>query len=1631
MSLLDAYEEGTLQTAKAMDAAPLPEPVPEPKHSAWTVLPRALAGAALEVAGNLVDVGSMIGQVVEGETRDYGDFEPLNTRPEASRPHYEMAREMRPDPLTAGLAENVIFGVGKGLTKAAFAVTAGGVIPGAAAFGLSEGMTTSEDLAEQGVDAATRQKVGTVTGVVSGASVILPVAGTSLLKTAGLVAAGGPAAYIAQETIIKDILEEADYQKIADQHDPLDPVGLAVSTLLPAAFGAMAMRGAFKGKATQEELDAAMVHNTTMKADQFEAETPQAVEAMKQAEESVQAAKPIYEHTGPVGKAITERLMGLGTDPKEAADKGLLWDSFFKSMEARTGQPADELMGRYFDRVFKAEDVPEGVMGQGKAYGFDQIQTPEFKAWSGDAPFVPKEEANTKTFKTGEPVVVEAYHGTSRPDRVGETFKKSRATSGPMAFHTSNPELASGYAQGKNDTSLALEDQNYSNWFKFKPKGERSPIDIERAWHRLDPETKAKIEEIAPTLRQDEDGNVISEPGNTSGNGSYDYNLSETRRGYDKRGNPLKALVEDWLNSGVLFDDEEKFMQVLQQAGFPVKDVTYDSPHAQYPFVYKNFIRMKNPLVTDDIPQSVFDALNAAAKRDRSRAQQYGADMWDKNTKTLKEWVQFLNDPSTQQHAWTSIPDKVTKILKELGYDGIIDESGKNGGEKHPVYIPFEESQVKSAIGNKGTFSRDTSNILKQSAPIWYSQLSKTIADAPEKVFGSAKQVKDWLNSNASKLGVKKDEIDATGILDWLETQGKNKVSKADIAAYLEQGGVKVQEVMLSDAEKDITDSLRPENADKPVPASTKYSDRVLPGGENYRELLLTLPAKVPEHEFASIAQMKNFLVNNPRSDLEGLSDLDKFKALNKERRKAGEQPKAFQSSHFDQPNIIAHVRFNERIDAEGRRVCFLEEVQADKGQMWRKLKAKIENGTATESDKAEFAKLDAMPFNETKAWTALALKRMIRYAADNGFDRIAWTNGEQQAARYDLSKQLSAIEYKRFKDGHGFLIADDKNGETVIRNQQVTDETLEDYVGKEVAKLLLESEPIDYGATQSHVLTGLDLKVGGEGMKGFYDQIIPQVANDVLKKLGGGKVGDVKIGDAEAAKYSVILPNGKEVHTSDSMKNAEAVAKTFDGAKVRENQTSMSQPGFDITPALREKVMGGMPLFQGDRGFLQLGSKMSIGLLSSADKSTFLHESGHFFLEVMNDLSKEVPDLQSDMDTVHQWMGIKGDTPEARSQAWNAMTLEEKRPFHEQWARGFEQYLMEGKAPTSALKEAFARFRDWLIEIYKSAEALNVTLSDDVRKVMDRMLTVKESEPRQVPASEGVPPPRVSVGEVPAGNSDLDQALASGEPQLATQRPLDDPDLQAMIQDMAENETGWAERGGFLLRSGSEVAGEETISRTKWIPKAEWWPDRPAQGKKRLNEAEVSEAIRKHIAGEPLKPLEQRTVEYMGMIANDRLNSMNMLGEEEFAHTMDDVAAESIEPTTEKVFDSQAVGRARELNPEAAMQAIERYDVHDDDAIFMAEIRSILDESKQQSIENASDIGQDTGKETDPVQSEAERIAAENPERRIPIGTDQDGNPLTVSVREYLDEARAQADQARQDVNLIKAAAECLLGQL
>lgn len=125
------------------------------------------------------------------------------------------------------------------------------------------------------------------------------------------------------------------------------------------------------------------------------------------------------------------------------------------------------------------------------------------------------------------------------------------------------------------------------------------------------------------------------------------------------------------------------------------------------------------------------------------------------------------------------------------------------------------------------------------------------------------------------------------------------------------------------------------------------------------------------------------------------------------------------------------------------------------------------------------------------------------------------------------------------------------------------------------------------------------------------------------------------------------------------------------------------------------------------------------IRLFERADRSTFAHEAGHFFLEAFKQLATDPQAPQGMIDdfrTINEYLGRD---PEDTSE----YTVDQQ----ETWARSFEAYIMEGKAPSIALRSAFERFKAWLTRIYRQVANLQVELSPEIRDVMDRMLATEE----------------------------------------------------------------------------------------------------------------------------------------------------------------------------------------------------------------------------------------------------------------------------------------------------------------
>jgi hypothetical protein len=439
-----------------------------------------------------------------------------------------------------------------------------------------------------------------------------------------------------------------------------------------------------------------------------------------------------------------------------------------------------------------------------------------------------------------------------------------------------------------------------------------------------------------------------------------------------------------------------------------------------------------------------------------------------------------------------------------------------------------------------------------------------------------------FLNDILKGENVKADEVKWIGLDEFLK--GKKNVTREEVQQFIAANKVDVREVALGGADNTFTDpqkaiayvaeregmtpqqvmdnwgytdqrdyltlandmaQLDPVNGSLPA----KFGGYTLPGGQNYREILLTLPRS-------------NFEKPGPGGQVP-FSD-------------------AFRSTHWDQENVLAHIRVNDRVDADGKKMLLIEEVQSDWHQAGRdkgyipkdisavELKATVNNSadqpyyevrTASGQFVANILDVPVEAGNEARAvteaqrflrnrgipgavpdapmkdtWYQLALKRALKYAADNGYERVGLTTGKRQVERYpEAMRQIAdeivwdsyvgggkAITVKK-NGGNVFGAEIDKNGVIVRSNvSKAVGKPLNEVIGKSMADKAINAP--------SGEIKGTDFTVGGEGMKKYYDEVYPQFLAKYGKKWDA-KVGQttVQADGAEPVRYIDITPQMRE----------------------------------------------------------------------------------------------------------------------------------------------------------------------------------------------------------------------------------------------------------------------------------------------------------------------------------------------------------------------------------------------------------------------------------------------------------------------------------------------------------------------
>jgi hypothetical protein len=586
-------------------------------------------------------------------------------------------------------------------------------------------------------------------------------------------------------------------------------------------------------------------------------------------------------------------------------------------------------------------------------------------------------------------------------------------------------------------------------------------------------------------------------------------------------------------------------------------------------------------------------------------------------------------------------------MREHLKADGVIWQSPRGN-----VAVAWSPEQIKS-IHNRGTFDESDANILfsrtetpQESAGGFRSAAAAAIDKMPPKMEAAA-----FINY-LKKAGVKDDEIRWSGIEDAIE--GKASITKVEAEAALSHP---VLEKKVSGSSGDVAQMQADSNkllelheqsfnsvgennpykkphdefdqneliafekyvkekygvdtvseldrliAQKSGVKYEQYSSKGV--GGNYREELTTLDT--PMQDGIKIIDGDDGYWYAEKAPYDGSVVVDSSGSKDHLMKKYSDGNQ-YKSSHWDEPNVLYHVR-KQDTTINGDKTLLIEEIQSDWHQAGRKSGYKLgdeeqilkeKNQAVDDLDAEHYARLEELGIDKNsyeanqvwqkefrpkleairekyaeatkriesgipqapyaKNWHEKALKDQIDEAVANGYDRVAWVDGKTSADRYSLAKQVSEIKYNQLSENDIRLNVSYKDGSTT--NTMVDRNNLDDYVGKDMADKIRTDIYEKYNVENSY--TGLDLEVGGEGMKGFYDKILPDYAKKYVKKYG-----------SEVTKEK--LPNGQEVWSfpvtnamkEDVSQNGQALYAHGAGAVAGVGEDEEGNFTFDPTMAL------------------------------------------------------------------------------------------------------------------------------------------------------------------------------------------------------------------------------------------------------------------------------------------------------------------------------------------------------------------------------------------------------------------------------------------------------------------------------
>lgn len=589
-----------------------------------------------------------------------------------------------------------------------------------------------------------------------------------------------------------------------------------------------------------------------------------------------------------------------------------------------------------------------------------------------------------------------------------------------------------------------------------------------------------------------------------------------------------------------------------------------------------------------------------------------------------------------------------------MGALNVLAGGAKAAAKAKPLVSKFDEA-LANIQRPKGTGNEFLTEVMKQAgvkkAEVKDRKLREAFESAGKMTKEQAQELarknpatkleeKTLRDPTDKELADRAHEMAYDDAFDELRAEGINRHEAADIAAE-----------MAEDRAEQFMNAAAEELSESGMGGSPYHGNFKLPGGSNYREILLKMPAFEGDKKISEIkSTLKRIDPEFHSARHKQLTDeLAQFEA----QKAAMPAQFAGNPSHFGgEPGIIASIRVQDRVGPNGEKILHVEEIQSDWHQKAREIRnqevkrimekegiskkdasakvpedygygprieksveayyetkdgQRIPVGFGKTKEEAE-ASIDIgwknlvdikyepierkigegvpdAPFK--KNWHEVALKKAINYATENGYDKIAITPGAEQASRYSLAQHVDNLFSGNNGDGT-WTVSGTKNGESVFNQDRIPQNKLADYVGKEAAEKIIDSG-------QGTRLSGLDLQVGGGGMKGFYDKMIPDYLNSFGKERGtqmgvydmpnpktGLSITDIQREQGMTEQQWLDLSGDEKMRLIDEM-----------DAKAKANTTPLHT--FDISPQLREEVTTkGLPLYQ------QIGLPIGAGTAAS-----------------------------------------------------------------------------------------------------------------------------------------------------------------------------------------------------------------------------------------------------------------------------------------------------------------------------------------------------------------------------------------------------------------------------------------------